>query len=161
MTDRLLEHVQITGRVLEPCSGKHDIASPLIRAGLAVDTNDIDPQVFATTNIDYLSQVFLTSTNERYDWVVTNPPFKNAMAMLRKALRESNCGAAFQLRLSFLEPTEDRVDFLRQFPPTTVIVLPRYSFTGDGKSDSVTTAWMVWDKRPPYTQKIVITPRIT
>jgi hypothetical protein len=161
MTDRLLDHVHIGGRVLEPCCGRNDIAFPLMRAGLAVDTNDLDELVIASTHGDYLARVFLTSTGERYDWVVTNPPFKDAMAFLKKALQESTCGAALQLRLTFLEPTKDRVEFLRLFPPTTVIVLPRYSFTGDGKSDSVTTAWMVWDKRPPYTQKLVIAPRIT
>jgi hypothetical protein len=26
--------------------------------------------------------------------------------------------------------------------------MPRYSFTGNGKSDSVTTAWMIWSRIP-------------
>lgn len=158
MADRLLEHVQITGRVLEPCCGKNDIAFPLMRAGLVVDTNDIDQSLIASYHHDYLAHDF---TYYGADWIITNPPFKSAMEMLIKAYREARQGVAFQLRLSFLEPTQDRVAFLTTHPPTALIVLPRYSFTGDGKSDSVTTAWLVWDKTTPHTQQIVITPRIT
>jgi hypothetical protein len=54
------------------------------------------------------------------------------------------------LRLSFLEPTFERQDLLIDNPPDAMIVLPRYSFTGDGKSDSVTCAWMVWGEDIPY-----------
>lgn len=49
------------------------------------------------------------------------------------------------LRVSFLEPCNDRAEFLAAHPPR-LFVLPRISFTGDGKTDNVTCAWYVWDK---------------
>jgi hypothetical protein len=55
------------------------------------------------------------------------------------------------LRLSFKEPTEHknpRGPFLETNPLTRELVMPRYSFTGDGKTDSITTAWMIWAKEP-------------
>lgn len=39
-------------------------------------------------------------------------------------------------------------------------IMPRVSFTGDGKTDSSTCAWMVWDQRTGR-QKIDIVPRST
>jgi hypothetical protein len=60
------------------------------------------------------------------------------------------------LRLSYLEPTEDRGAWLNSHPPTDLIVLPRISFTGNGKTDSVTCAWIVWRKQC-NTQRIAIT----
>jgi len=54
---------------------------------------------------------------------------------------------AMLLRLSFLEPTakvNPRGPWLAECPPSRLIVLPRCSYTGDGRTDSVTTAWMIW-----------------
>jgi hypothetical protein len=62
------------------------------------------------------------------------------------------------LRLSFLEPTRERGPWLAANPPDLVIVLPRISFTGDGKTDSVTCAWMIWDK-DIKDRGIVVSPR--
>ena len=66
-------------------------------------------------------------------------------------------GVAFLLRLSFVEPTNERGDWLEKNPPTGRITLPRYSFTGDGRSDSVTAEWMIWhkDRTVPQFNRIV------
>jgi len=58
-------------------------------------------------------------------------------------------GLAFLLRLSWLEPTAARQDFLNQYPPKRLIVLPRHDFRGSGQTDSVTSAWMVWGHVEP------------
>lgn len=78
------------------------------------------------------------------DWVVTNPPFAAAMPILQYAVAHARVGVALYLRLSFLEPTRACGPWLEAHPPTRVLVLPRHSFSGDGKTDSVTGAWMVW-----------------
>lgn len=82
-----------------------------------------------------------------FDWVITNPPFNRAAEIVPLAYRYAQIGIAMLLRLSFLEPVEDRGAWLNQHPPTKLIVLPRISFTGDGKTDSVTCAWMIWEKQ--------------
>jgi hypothetical protein len=47
--------------------------------------------------------------------------------------------------------------WLAEHPPTKLIVLPRISFTGDGKTDSVTCAWYVWE-RGEHVQSLEIVP---
>jgi hypothetical protein len=58
--------------------------------------------------------------------------------------------------MSYLEPVENRGVWLNEHPPTTLIVLPRISFTGDGKTDNVTCAWMVWRKDPTALHRIFV-----
>ena len=60
------------------------------------------------------------------------------------------------LRLSWLEPCNDRAQIFRADPPVRLIILPRISFRGPGgrgkgRTDSVTSAWMVWGVAPGIT----------
>ena len=128
--------------VLEPCSGTGGISNVLTDRFTRVSTNDIDDSVDAGIHVDYLSVP--VGWFPKYDWVITNPPFSLAIDFLKKAREETRVGVAMLLRLSFLEPTRDRGYYLSNNQPNHVIVLPRISFTGDSKTDSVTTAWMVW-----------------
>jgi hypothetical protein len=87
----------------------------------------------------------------RTAWVISNPPFKHAAEIVRHAheftRRQSHGGVAMLLRLSFLEPCDNRGKWLSLNPPSDVIVLPRISFTGDGRTDNVTCAWLVWRQK--------------
>lgn len=148
----------IQGNLLEPCAGENDIARVLAKEpGVnTVTTNDLDPARMAHHNKDARRR-FIYEVGE-FDWIVTNPPFSDAMEILDKSYIHAKRGVAFLLRLSFLEPTFDRGPWLQKNPPTSIIVLPRYSFTGNGKTDSVTCAWMVWDKEADF-QEIQVVPR--
>lgn len=129
-----------------------------MEAGLAVETNDIDPSKPTDTHYDASLSAYWDAPGEA-DWIVSNPPFSAAALIVPLAVAHANLGVAMLLRLSFLEPVENRVAFLEQHPPTDFIVLPRISFTGDGKTDSVTCAWMIWDKHAddgPWRQAIQI-----
>ena len=133
--------------VLEPCSGMGSIAVPLICHGCSVLTNDVDPAMPADEHADMTLEE--NWARHEVDWFVSNPPFSKAHIIVPYAVRYARIGAAMLLRLSFLEPTEDRQprgEFLERRPPDMQIVLPRISFTGDGKTDSVTCAWFVWLK---------------
>lgn len=84
--------------------------------------------------------------------------------IVRLAVEHAGVGVAMMLRLSFKEPTATgtrarrltsgilvpaspaRGPWLEAHPLTRELVMPRYSFTGNGKSDSVTTAWMIWSR---------------
>jgi len=150
--DALLRAVTIdpASRVLEPCSGTNQISNRLIALGYSnVITNDINPYASARHHDDYLAQSFSAQ------WTITNPPFSLAFQFLTKAYRESTHGVALLLRLSFIEPTRQRGEWLAAHPPTAVIVLPRISFTGDGRCDNVATAWFVW-RHHAETQQITI-----
>jgi len=141
-TEALLEYCpQFWGAsaAIEPCAGDGAI-SDILRTRFAVlTTSDIDP----LRNVDIICDA-ATLEVEPDTAVITNPPFNQAIEIVRNFV-EQKAMCAFLLRLSFLEPTEARGNWLSKNPPAGLIILPRISFTGDGKTDSVTCAWMVWN----------------
>jgi hypothetical protein len=163
-TEELLKRTLIQGRVFECCVGDGAISKVLEQEpGVSVVTNDIDRAHKAhyygdASSVDFWNDNFWNQDNG-IDWVVTNPPFNAAAEIVPTAFTFAKRGIAMLLRLSFLEPTEDRGSFLNTFPPTDLIVLPRISFTGDGKTDSVTCAWMVWDKQSVGTVVVAENPK--
>jgi len=140
--------------LVEPCVGLGDIVKSFPEKQWI--TNDIDPSI----NAEHHEDAKLGATHFRWTHehraaktvaTITNPPFSCAYEILIAEMRHSQISnrpikLAMLLRLSFLEPTQKRGQLLSMLPPRKVIVLPRISFTGDGKTDSVTCAWMIWDK---------------
>lgn len=78
----------------------------------------------------------------RPEWVVTSPPYKHAFAILKRALKIGRVGVAFKLRLTFIEPTKTRGQWLKDNPPHGVVVLPRALYRG--RKCSSTEAWFIW-----------------
>lgn len=155
LVTELINHVSIFGNVLEPCVGNGQIAAALLErrpvfTRPVLTTNDIDYTHFADFHedaTDYNSQMWY---RPRPDWVITNPPFNVAMPILENAWLHCRFGIAFLLRLTFLEPTAKRQEWLKahssELSNLIIFGSPRPSFTDDGKTDSVTTAWAVWRK---------------
>lgn len=144
---------ELRGRAaLDPCSGSGAMARALLHAGRFQDVylNDIDASAPAGLHYDFCDPRVWA---QPVDWVVTNPPFSAAGAVAFQCLRNARVGVALLLRLTFLEPCgasrlgarNDR-RWLTKCPPSRLIVTPRISFTGDGSTDSCTTAWFVWLK---------------
>lgn len=156
--DVLLRHIpSLHGAlVLEPCVGEGDLCPPILAAGANLLTVDIDPQHSPDFVGDATDAGFWDTLIGKPDWVITNPPFKHAHQIVEHAVANAQTGVAMLLRLSYLEPTLDRADFLQVFPPKKLIVLPRFSFTRDGKTDSVTCAWMIWQHDAPDSGVTVI-----
>jgi hypothetical protein len=156
-----MQHVDLSGGVIfEPCAGDLAIANVIDESDVGVVfSSDIDKSRTGCSMYgDATERGFWQEALEELGgilWVVTNPPFNQAAQIVPIAHKHARHGIAMLLRLSYLEPTEDRGAWLNNNPPTTLIVLPRISFTGNGKTDSVTCAWMVWDKRADG-QRIVI-----
>ncbi len=155
-TEVLLKYLPLSEceEVLEPCAGNRDIANTVSAAGMRVVTNDIreghDHHGDATDSRHWADM-------GPTDWTITNPPFATQTEILKNALRFSRVGVAFLLRLTFLEPCKGRKELLADRPPAQLIVMPRISFTGDGKRDQVTTAWMIWHGLP-VARPIIIEP---
>lgn len=159
-TRELVRRIPIRGNVFEPCVGAGDIlreleTCPRIRS---LATNDLDRTHAAMMHADATDSRWW-NTLLPYDWVVTNPPFVVADKILPLAFQHVKVGVAMLLRLTYLEPCEGRGAWLDENPPTILIVLPRISFTGDGDTDSVTCAWMVWDKRVDWQRIEIVNPR--
>jgi hypothetical protein len=132
-----------------PCVGDGSIVRRLQERGIAGPfvTMDIDPARPADFHGDMTQRDNWQACVERFGrpaWVVDNVPFGVALAFAQHAVEFACLGVALMTRISFAEPTRDRGPWLRDQPIDLSIVLERYSFTGNGKSDSATTAWQVW-----------------
>lgn len=146
MTRGLLSRVPISGRVLECCAGDGSIAKLLWENPNVseVITNDIDPAQQCNWHLD--ATTFQVFDEVQPDWVVTNPPYDSKLLpeIVKNALESARIGVAMLVRLSFLEPTMERDAWLPDNEPDLIIVTPRFSFTRNNKTDSVTTQWVVW-----------------
>ena len=142
--------------ICEPCVGDRkilDVLKPYF-TGAKFITNDLDPDHEADYHINAQKDEFWQIAQREHgqiDFTITNPPFSAAIEILKRAYAYSNRGVAMLLRLTFLEPTKLRESFLKRYPPNQMIIFgqPRPSFTRDGNTDSVTTAWFIWDKLTP------------
>lgn len=137
--------------ILEPCAGAGALASPLKQAGYNVLTNDIDPSYECHFSLDAAGPHLWRET--RPAWVITNPPYNQLEPILEHSLCHATVGVAVILRLSALEPAcrrSNRGNTLELYQDNMRYLMPfsgpRPSFTRDGKTDSVTTAWFIWDK---------------
>jgi len=149
-TEALLARVPVTGIVLEPCAGDYSIVNVINERGAVTSilTNDVGRQHLYDWTLD-ATRPDLYRVAAPVDWIVTNPPYKSpdCLAIVQRSVDTARVGVAMLLRLSFLEPTDTRNPrgpWLAAHPPDGLLVLPRHSYTGDGRSDSVTTAWVVW-----------------
>lgn len=150
MTRALLRRIFIpaTASIIEPCAGDGAIVREL--NDWRVLTNDIIAR-------PPLNPLCMHDARSKKAWQVfdsfgplgvclTNPPFNDAFVIAEQAYEFCQIGVVLLLRLSWLEPTDDRGQWLKAHPPTRLIVMPRHDFRGNGKTDSVTSAWFVWDK---------------
>jgi hypothetical protein len=157
-----------TTKILEPCSGKLDIVNAIKSwdDDLYIDYSDINIDYPVSYHLNHALGFYHDATSSdywnylgmKYDWVITNPPFNLAMEILKLAFDHADTGVVMLLRLSFLEPTEERGDWLKDHEYNLKLIMPfnpRPQFrkgeinpkTGkEYGSDSVTTAWMVWIK---------------
>lgn len=144
--------LKLKGTIGEICAGSNAIASILsLYPDIKVWTNDIenrgnDYQYDVTSEFAWRRLPFC-------DWVVTNPPYGDAIApIMKNAYNHASKGVVLFLKhSSALEPCDDRVMFLQQTPPTHLIVLPRYKFrrgkTMNWQTDSSTITAHIWDKQ--------------
>lgn len=144
MTRALLRRIPIRGRVLECCAGRGAIADVLAGdARIRVAMNEPYQEcIGARWRLD-ATQPASWARWQRFDWVVTNPPFNLANVIVPLALQHARLGVAMVLRLSWFEPTLERADVLQRHVPA-LINMPRHDFRKNGHTDSVTSAWFVW-----------------
>lgn len=145
-----LKYIPFSGTIGEPCAGHGAIASIMELAGFSIWRNDID----LAKPADYHSD----ATNAKHwetlpdaDWIISNPPYgKLAAPIVQNAYNHARKGIAMVLRLNWLEVCDDRVDFLRQRPPTTIINVPRFCYARSAKgkwaTDQCPTNLYCWDK---------------
>jgi hypothetical protein len=164
VTRALTDRIHLPRYICEPCAGNGAITDELYRDNPL--RNVLESDITWNPADDATTRKFWQSRAEKLDgkdWAtVTNPPFSLASTILPLAYVYSPWGVAFLLRLSYLEPTGDRAEWLEAYADNLrciIPVSPRPKFRRDSKgSDSVTVAWMVWDKAWSWRAKGVPSP---
>lgn len=154
----------LDGYILDPCAGGcpqttmsyPEALEAIGIAPAAIDTIDIRQDSRARVRDDYLLQ----DTANRFDAIITNPPFSLAREVIEKALSDVLDGGwvVMLLRLNFLEGKARKAFWDAQMPRYIFVHHQRMSFTADGRTDSVAYAHYCWQKgtRPEFAEIRVI-----
>lgn len=157
-TRALLEHVipDAGGSVWEPAAGQGHMARVLAERFDTVFASDVHDYgsldavgSFVGAGGDVVAQPRL-----RWDWVITNPPFSEALGFAGRALNEARNGVAMLLRTPWLEGVERYESLFRDWPPQIVAVfverVPMTLGRWDPEATTATSyAWFVWDDHNP------------
>lgn len=93
---------------------------------------------------------------KRWDVAIFNPPFHLSFDFVMRCRAFAKTVIVFQ-SLNFLGSSE-RNDWIQYDVPDTYVIPDRVSHTGDGKTDSVYSAWYVWDGAPRTEGKFKVLP---
>jgi hypothetical protein len=152
-----IERAHLPAHIWEPAAGDGAIVEPLREAGHQVTATDIADYGLENceTGIDYLK----ARPREGVGGIVTNPPYRLAMAFAEKALAEVPY-LALLLRTNFLESTK-RLPFFRRHPPARIWIssrrLPmmhRHGWQGPRAPSNTCFAWFIWDDKADQKQRI-------
>ena len=156
-TEMLLDEVKFYGNFLEPCVGGGHIVDVIKRyyPDECVYGVDLVDRGYPNTLVaDFLKHDFL---GQKFDNVVTNPPFSLAQEFLEKSMEVVNDGGkiAMFLKIQFLEGAKRR-EMFKKYPPKYIYVFVKRQAPWNngspvdekGKSWSSTMcfAWFVWEK---------------
>lgn len=166
------EIINNSGKILDPCGGgdqepsvngefKHPMSytEALKQTGIPegnIDSCDIREDSLAKIKGNYLEM----DMKDKYDLIITNPPFNIAMNIIQKALKDvkKHGFVVMLLRLNYFG-SKGRKSFWDNYPPKYAFIHnERISFTDDGKTDSIEYMHCVWQKgyKPEFTLAKVI-----
>lgn len=151
-------------KILDPCAGGDadvGMSYPSALSDFGVDpasirTIDIREDSRAESVGDYLKMV----VSDRFDLIISNPPFTFAREFITKALTEvdTNGFLVMLLRITYFG-SQDRHPFWKEHMPLyTYVHSTRMSFTSDGNTDAVEYMHCIWKPGvyPKFTQLRVI-----
>ncbi|CAN0187597.1 unnamed protein product [Ectocarpus sp. 12 AP-2014] len=135
------------------CGMPTDAVAARLRSTCQALTNDVSSRRPADTNLDaslesFPDELVAASSRKRPDWVVTSPPYNDALAFVKAAKSLATKGVAVKLPPSFLEPYADRGGWLQMNPPSVCVILRRDRYTCVTRA-KLGEFWSVW-----YTQEM-------
>ena len=145
----LSRHEAITS-AWEPSVGGGAFAVALRDLGVSVGGCDIDPQAVGLADVSPAVRCDFVDVRPETiaaDWVIGNPPYRDAERHMRHALIVARRHVAMLLRASFLGSRGRARDFWPVMPLRRVWwINPRPSFTPDGRTDGAEYAFFWLDK---------------
>ena len=154
MTRQLLEVENFEGKILEPCCGAGAIVKVLRDYEKTVDYCDLNNE-FSLTGIFKNFKDFVNDDFDRYDNIITNPPYSLAKEFILKAKEITNNKIAMLLPLNYLHGVTryNEIYLDRKFPLKAVYVFCRYGMLeetirddGTYRTGMMVYAWYIWDK---------------
>ena len=154
MTRQLLEVENFEGKILEPSCGAGAIVKVRRDHNELVDYCDLNNE-FSLTGIFKDFKDFINDDFDRYDNIITNPPFSLAKEFILKAKQITNHKIAMLLPLNYLHGVTryNEIYLDRKFPLKAVYVFCRYGMLeetirddGTYRTGMMVYAWYIWDK---------------
>ncbi len=132
---------------LEPACGAGHMAKPLSEYFARVDYSDASDYGFGPVR-DFLVHPYEC---DRFDWIITNPPFRLAEEFAARALKIARVGVAILARTVFIESVGRYENLFRSAPPSIFAQfterVPMVKGRLDRKASTATGyAWLVWKK---------------
>lgn len=126
--------------VLEPCAGMYHMSSTIEEFITNITAKDI------IHGDDFLNN----SCDKKYDWVITNPPYKYATEFVNKSLKLTNKGVCMFLRYTFNEGQRRYEALFKDNPPSKILNFSKRIGLKHGETDSnagsaVLYQWFIWE----------------
>jgi hypothetical protein len=143
--EALVDNERFYGDVWECACGNGAMSRVLEAVSPSTYSSDLYDRGYGDAGLD-----FLTAEN-RFDNIVTNPPYNAAEGFVKTGLALANRKLALLLRLAFLEGVNRQRTIFETSPPSRVWVFSeRITFYPAGAeikgSGTTAYAWFVWDK---------------
>jgi hypothetical protein len=139
----------------ESACGEGHMAEVLTEYFGRVVATDVFDYGYGEAPVDFLDN----ATRRDFDWIISNPPFKESIPFVLRALELARVGVAMFMRLQWLETIERYEQVFRDQPPTLVSFFVERVALCKGRWDpegGTATAymWLTWIKgdapRPPF-----------
>lgn len=133
--DSLLEYIQFSTirSFLEPCKGDGAIFDKIPQV-------PVKHYCELSEDKDY----FAFGADQKYDLIVTNPPYSQAQEFVEKSLSEART-VCYLLRLDFLGAQKRKEWWNRIGTPDKLLVLSKRPKFVNNKSDANEYGWFIWD----------------
>lgn len=153
---KLLENYKVDNdsSIYEPCCGQGHISETIknFYPNTNITSTDLINRGYGIGNIDFLK----IDENKKYDYIITNPPFKLAKEFITKSLNICNKSVCMFLKIQFLESV-GRKEWLKNSPLKYVYVFSERQCpmrngieinpkTGKKWSNTICFAWFIWEK---------------
>ena len=148
-TQSLLDLEKFEGNVLEPCCGEGHISEVLKENGFKVISTDLVDRGYGEGVKDFLKDDF-----QKYDNIITNPPYKYAKEFIEKGLEVTTGKVAMFCKIQLLEGVARRKMF-KETPLKTVYVFTKrqnpwrngspVDENGKKWASTMCFAWFVWE----------------
>lgn len=150
-------HIGASDTLWEPAVNRGFLRRGLDGRFRVIRSSDVFDYGIGAERSDYLFEA------GRYDWIITNPPFRLAHAFIDKALREARLGCAFLVRTSFLEGINRYQALWSRKPPTFVAQfaerVPMVRGRCDPEASTATSyCWIGWIEGQPRMPMLWIPP---